>query len=323
MAVEKVPYGGWQNCYKVNNGVVELVATAYVGPRFIRFGFVGGENEFAEIPEQLGSTGGDVRRNYGGHRLWHAPEVKERTYYPDNEPVEVEVLSDFALRLTPPLERTTGIQKAILVEMSPNEAYVKVTHFLTNRSLWAIEFTPWALTMMAKGRRAIVPNAAIHPASRKVLPACPLVLWHYTDMSDPRWHWGKKYIVLCQDPNATLPQKIGIGNLHGWVAYVNGDRVFIKRYKHIEGATYPDFGSSTELFTNAITVEVKTLGSLTRLEPGETVSCSKASRSAKPKTKLRKRWSHSFKRQGKSSATAIEPLGGLGIIALFADFEVR
>jgi hypothetical protein len=272
MAVEKVPYGGWQNCYKVNNGIVELVATADVGPRLIRFGFVGGENEFAEIPEQLGLTGGDVRRNYGGHRLWHAPEVKERTYYPDNEPVEVEVLSDFALRLTPPLERTTGIQKAILVEMSPNEAYVKVTHFLTNINLWAIELAPWALTMMAKGGRAIVPMPPYIPHPEKVLPACPLVLWHYTDMSDPRWHWGKKYIVLCQDPNATLPQKIGIGNLHGWVAYVNGDRVFIKRYKHIEGAPYPDFGSSTELFTNAITVEVETLGPLTRLEPGETVT---------------------------------------------------
>jgi hypothetical protein len=182
------------------------------------------------------------------------------------------VLSDFALRLTPPLERTTGIQKAILVEMSPNEAYVKVTHFLTNRNLWAIELAPWALTMMAKGGRAIVPMPPYIPHPEKVLPACPLVLWHYTDMSDPRWHWGKKYIVLCQDPNATLPQKIGIGNLHGWVAYVNGDRVFIKRYKHIEGAPYPDFGSSTELFTNAITVEVETLGPLTRLEPGETVT---------------------------------------------------
>jgi hypothetical protein len=67
-------------------------------------------------------------------------------------------------------------------------------------------------------------------------------------------------------------RKIGIGNLHGWVAYVNGDRVFIKRYKHIEGAPYSDFGSSTELFTNAITVEVETLGPLTRLEPGETVT---------------------------------------------------
>jgi hypothetical protein len=66
MAVEKVPYGGWQNCYKVNNGVVELVATADVGPRFIRFGFVGGENEFAEIPEQLGLTGSDVSEIMAG-----------------------------------------------------------------------------------------------------------------------------------------------------------------------------------------------------------------------------------------------------------------
>lgn len=50
MAVEKVPYGGWQNCYKVSNGVVELVATADVGPRLIRFGFVGGETSLPKFP---------------------------------------------------------------------------------------------------------------------------------------------------------------------------------------------------------------------------------------------------------------------------------
>jgi hypothetical protein len=149
-------------------------------------------------------------------------------------------------------------------------------------------------------------------------------------MSDPRWHWGKKYIVPCQDPNATLPQKIGIGNLHGWVAYVNGDRVFIKRYKHIEGAPYPNFGSSTELFTNAITVEVETLGPLTRLEPGETVThvehwfLFKGIKVGETRRRIcGSVGARSFKGQGKSSATAIEPLGGLGIIALFADFEVR
>ncbi len=272
MAVEKIAYGGWANCYRVSNGIVELVATADVGPRLIRFGFCSGENEFAEIPDQMGLTGGNIRRNYGGHRLWHAPEVKERTYYPDNEPVEVEVLSEFALRLTPPLERTTGIQKSIVVEIAPDRAYVKVTHLLTNQNLWTIELAPWALTMMAKGGRAIVPMPPYIPHPEKVLPACPLVLWHYTDMSDPRWHWGKHFIVLRQDPNAATPQKTGIGNLHGWVAYVNGDRVFLKRYRHVEGAAYPDFGSSTELFTNALTLEVETLGPLTKLGPGETVS---------------------------------------------------
>ena len=41
--VEKVEYKGWPNCYRVSNGEVELVVTSDVGPRVIRFGFVGGQ----------------------------------------------------------------------------------------------------------------------------------------------------------------------------------------------------------------------------------------------------------------------------------------
>ncbi len=80
MAVGRIAYGSWTDCYRVSNGFAEPVAVAEVGLRLIRFGFCGGENEFAEIPDQMGLTGGNVRRNYSGHRLWPAPEVKERTY---------------------------------------------------------------------------------------------------------------------------------------------------------------------------------------------------------------------------------------------------
>ena len=52
--VEKVAYKGWQNCYRVSNGEVELIVTGDVGPRVIRFGFIGGQNLFKEFPEQLG-----------------------------------------------------------------------------------------------------------------------------------------------------------------------------------------------------------------------------------------------------------------------------
>jgi len=55
--VEKTAYKGWTNCYRVTNGEVELVVTSDVGPRIIRFGFVGGQNLFKEFPEQLGKTG--------------------------------------------------------------------------------------------------------------------------------------------------------------------------------------------------------------------------------------------------------------------------
>ena len=56
--VEKVAYQGWPNCYRISNGTVELIVTTDVGPRVIRFGFPGGENEFMEEAAQLGKTGG-------------------------------------------------------------------------------------------------------------------------------------------------------------------------------------------------------------------------------------------------------------------------
>ena len=52
--VGKTEYKGWKNCYRVTNGEVELIVTGDVGPRIIRFGFVGGQNLFKEYSEQLG-----------------------------------------------------------------------------------------------------------------------------------------------------------------------------------------------------------------------------------------------------------------------------
>ncbi len=51
--VEKTQYQGWQNCYHISNGAVELIVTADVGPRIIRYGFVDGPNVFKEYREQL------------------------------------------------------------------------------------------------------------------------------------------------------------------------------------------------------------------------------------------------------------------------------
>ena len=108
--MEKVEYGGWPNCVKLSNGKIELVITTDVGPRVIRLGFVGGQNLMREYASMLGKTGGDEWRIFGGHRLWHAPEAKPRTYSPDNGPVEYE-WNGRTLRLTQPVEADTGIQK--------------------------------------------------------------------------------------------------------------------------------------------------------------------------------------------------------------------
>jgi len=262
--METVAYAGWPNCIRLANGEVELVATTDVGPRIIRFGFIGGQNLFKEYPDQAGKTGGDEWRIYGGHRFWHAPEAKPRTYSPDNTPIGCDWKRP-TLTLIQPVEKDNGIQKTIEVTLDTDRNHVRVVHRMVNRNPWSIELAPWSLTVMAANGRAIFPQEPYRAHTDYLLPARPLVLWHYTDMQDARWTWGRRYIQLRQDSTATTPQKAGFRNSLGWAAYaLNGD-LFVKRYRLDPEAVYPDFGCNTETFTNKDMLEVETLGPLTTL----------------------------------------------------------
>src|SRR5579862_1526344 len=116
--VEKTEYKGWPNCYRVSNGEVELIVTGDVGPRVIRFGFVGGQNLFKEYPEQLGKSGEEKFQLRGGDRVWKAPEDPIATWAPDNVAVEVQV-TPRGLIAREPTEPLTKLQKEIEVSLSP------------------------------------------------------------------------------------------------------------------------------------------------------------------------------------------------------------
>lgn len=266
--MQRVKYRGW-NCVRLANRQVELVVTTDVGPRVIRFGFVGGENEFKEYAEQYGLKGGRTWRIYGGHRLWHAPEAMPRSYCADNFPVQAEGRRG-GLRMIQQAERTTGVQKELELHLDPEQAHVKVVHRLWNRNMWALELAPWALSVMAQGGTAILPLPPRGEHPRDLLPANTLTMWAYTDMSDPRWTWGEKHILLRQeaDPAKARPQKVGAWIPDGWVAYANGGRLFVKRFTPRPGAAYPDHGCCVEVFTNKDMLEVETLGPLASLAPG-------------------------------------------------------
>lgn len=265
VTMEKVEYGGWPNCVKLTNGKIELVVTTDVGPRVIRLGFVGGQNLLKEYADMLGKTGGDEWRIYGGHRLWHAPEAMPRTYSPDNGPVEYK-WDGKTLFLTQPVEADTGIQKQIEITLEADADHVTMVHRLTNKGLWDVELAPWSLSVMAQGGRLVVPQEKYIAHTDYLLPARPIVLWHYTNLADPRWTWSEKYIQLQQDPKSPEPQKIGVRNSLGWAAYVLKDDVFIKRYELKADVTYPDFGCNTESFTNDEMLELETVGPMTTLK---------------------------------------------------------
>jgi hypothetical protein len=281
--VEKIAYGGWSNCLRLSNGVIDIIATTDVGPRIIRYGLVGKENEFFEDPNQMGKTGGTEWMGFGGHRLWLAPESAPRSYYPDNNSIEYEMDGD-TLRLLPEMESSTRMQKEIDITLDTNSSHVTVVHKITNHNLWDITMAPWALSVMTAGGEAIFPQEpyAPHPAvpdfpgqktdQRYFLPVRNIVLWSYTKLNDPRYDFTAKYLILKQDPKAEKPQKIGLSNELGWAAYARNGHLFVKKVAVETEKTYPDNGCVFESFTNADMLELESLGPIVTLKPGATVT---------------------------------------------------
>ncbi|NSW92610.1 MAG: hypothetical protein HPY74_18490 [Firmicutes bacterium] len=266
--ITKKEYKGWKNCIEISNGIVDIIATTDVGPRIIRFGFTGKENEFCEVEGQVGTTGGNEWKIYGGHRLWHSPEHKPRSYEPDNSKIDYWEKEN-GIVLSQPVEPWAQIKKEIEVSLSPDKPKVFLLHRLTNKGAWPVELAAWALTVMAPGGKEIIPQVT---KDTGLLPNRMISLWPYTKLNDHRVYWGEKYITLQHDCNAKGPFKIGLPNEDGWAAYANHGHLFVKQFQHIDGALYPDFGASSfETYTCDFMTEIETLSPLVVLDPDESV----------------------------------------------------
>jgi hypothetical protein len=268
--IEKIQYRGWPNCYRISNGEADLIITTDVGPRILRYGFVAGQNLFKEFDAQLGHAGESTWQARGGHRVWMAPEDSVLTYALDNSPIHFEQKGDTVV-LTGNVEKETGLQKQIAVTLAPTGTGVEIVHRITNRAKQPREFAIWALTMMAEGGTGIVafPPRGKHP--EVLLPTNPLVMWAFTDFSDPRWKFTQKYLILRQDPKIAAPQKTGLFNTNTIAAYLLGSDLFMKRSSATDARKQPDYGCSYETFTNNEFLEMETLGVLGRVAPGQSV----------------------------------------------------
>ena len=272
--VEKCEYRGWKNSYFLCNDTVQLVVLADAGPRIVRYAFLGGENQFHEFVDQAGVTGGKEFRLYGGHRLWAWPEV-ERTYFPDNCPVEVRETREGAI-FCAPIESEpagTGLQRQIELDMDTQGTHVKVIHTITNHGSENTLLAPWTPTVLKPGGRAILPFPLRAAMDKDHFQSVgPLTLWSFTDFTDPRWILGQDFLQLIHDekPAGRFPEQMtGLVNPAEWGVYVRGGCAFLKRAALRNGEQYPDYGCNFEVFTNSEFLELETLGPVVSLRTGE------------------------------------------------------
>lgn len=270
--MERITMLGLADCVRLANATAEVVVATAIGPRILRYALRDGENILAEIPDEGEQTSYGLWKPWGGHRLWAAPEAMPRTYVPDNGPIEAERRSERSIGLRGEIEKETGLRKEMLVTLDEEGSGVTIIHTLTNHGVWPVRLAPWALTIVRGGGTTILPQEPFRSHDDYLLPARPMVLWYFTDLSDPRWRMGAGFIRLSTDTARSAPQKIGIGNRQGWTAYHRDATLFVKRFAAWEeGACYADFGSNNEAYTAGDFMEIESLGPLRTLEPGASV----------------------------------------------------
>lgn len=268
MKCELCSYGGWARNLRLANDTTEVVISLDVGPRIISYRRLNGPNILKNYEEEIGQANEDAFMIRGGHRLWIAPEDEQVTYHWDNQPVDYREEEDgtfvFFSQQTEPLR----IEKELRVSLAPDGSRVRIGHTARNVGDEPIRIATWGLTVMETEGLALVPMGPLGSHPEDLLPNRNLILWPYTDLTDPRLHFGRNYILLRQSPSLG-PIKFGMGLQAGWVGYLCGEDLFIKTFPYLPGVTYPDMGCNFETFTNETMIEIESLGPLSDLGPGE------------------------------------------------------
>jgi len=270
MNMEIVPYNGWPHNGRLANHDIELIVTQDVGPRVIRFAFIGEENIFGELPGQQGQSGETEWMIRGGHRLWIAPEDNPKSYDLDNGPITLRWIEG-GLETDQAPSPLTGVQKSMRIQLSATANTATILHRLTNAGSAPTQLSSWALTVMNLRGTTLIPLPKKIRHTDRLLHNQNWSLWGYTDFTDPRWTLGSRYICFRQDP-LRGPNKLGLAHREGWVGYLRNGTLFVKRFPFDEQAVYPDGGVNFETFANEQLMEIETLGPLATLAPGQSVT---------------------------------------------------
>jgi hypothetical protein len=156
------------------------------------------------------------------------------------------------------------------IRLAADSPTITLTHTLINDGLWTVELAPWAITQFNLGGMAILPMPIGNVDEAGLLPNRQFSFWPYTRLQDPRLNLRDDYILFKADAFPAF--KMGYFNPHGWLAYYVNGILFRKTFSAHTEATHPDNNCNAELYCNDHFIELESLGPLTVLNPGSSVT---------------------------------------------------
>ncbi len=302
---------GW-NTVSLANGLIEAVVVPEIGGRIIQLRL--GQHEFLYVnPRHLGriypakeNCAASGWKNYGGSKVWPAPQGWERTdQWPgppdpvlDGGPYSFRIVSQgsecVAVSLESPHDEYTGLTFSREIRLRADCSTVQMIHKMRNSSSRAVRWGIWQVTQ----QDASLPLAIYAPAR------------HYRQMfgDQPFQHVHLNHDAgLWQLDYADRVAKFAVHVERGWLVAMRPNHLFalVETFPLFPDCPYPD-GAPVELWVNGqgtftlpagtidtqddpngcdAYIETEALSPLVELKPGEEFSfpiCWHATRVASP-----------------------------------------
>lgn len=252
---------------EIELGPYSVSAATDFGPRLMGLRFRGGPELFAQLADDVAIVQPDsgTYRFRGGHRLWAGPEVPAITYASDDHPCVVTT-GESSLTITAPVD-SAGFLKEVTVGLDGDR--LVVDHHLANAGLRPASVALWGITQLRLGGVAVIPigTGVVHDPFQA---DSSLVIWPYTDLTDPRLSWRKQAAIIDGSPGPAF--KVGSGPDPGRLGYLIDRHLFIKEILPAGLGNYTDRGAVAQFFVEDSFCELESLGPVVSLDPGASAS---------------------------------------------------
>jgi hypothetical protein len=253
----------------LENEHIRLEYLTNAGPRIVGLSYHGSPNMLADVYDVTWDTPNGDYRPLGGHRLWIAPELPEKTYVPDRAGLSVREITH-GVELIGADETPSGVRKSIRIELDPSAPVIRLSQRILNVSASPLTFAAWSLTQFCQGGTAILPQPVGNTDPHGLLSNRLLVLWPYTRINDPRLVLRDDYILVHAE-SAMPAVKVGYASQAGGLAYWWNGVLFRKTFDLHPGAVYPDNGCNAESYNGDRFIELECLGPLETFAPGQSL----------------------------------------------------
>jgi hypothetical protein len=190
------------------------------------------------------------------------PEV---SYAPDDAACQVEADRE-GLRVTGPVDGA-GFRKELEVQAAGDTLVVE--HRLGWEGDDRASAAAWAITQLPLGGTAVMPLGA-RKGSSPLQADRSLILWPYTDLSDPRLSFRPGAVLVGARPGPRL--KLGTGPAPRRLGYHRAGWLFIKELPTAGDGDYPDRGAVGQVFSGEEFCELESIGPVHEMTPGSTIS---------------------------------------------------